>query len=377
VQPIHLIAVCTLLVQGAHMGSRVVASLLALRLGANAFEIGALIAVYSLFPLLLSFHSGRVSDRFGPVRPMVAGTLVVCAGLLIPVAWRTLAALYLSAALVGIGFTFYNVSNQNIAGALGSPAERTRNFAILGLGYAAAHFAGPVAAGHSIEHFGFEYGYALFALAALVPAVLLSCDRRLDIRPAGAAPPRRNALELMEQPPLRRAIVVSALTTTGFDLYGFYVPIYGHSIGLAPSTIGNLLGAFAAATFVVRIVLPRLTSRFGIEGVLAAAVLGAALLFLVFPFVSYVPLLFALSFLIGLALGCGQPLTLNLAYNHSPAGRSGEVTGLRLMLNNLTHFVVPLGAGAVGALLGVAPVFWVSAAVLVASGHLTLKGPRA
>ena len=49
VSPIHLTALSTLLIQGAHIGSRVVASLLALKLGANAFTIGLLIGVYGLF----------------------------------------------------------------------------------------------------------------------------------------------------------------------------------------------------------------------------------------------------------------------------------------------------------------------------------------
>jgi MFS family permease len=127
-------------------------------------------------------------------------------------------------------------------------------------------------------------------------------------------------------------VIVSGLITTGWDLYGFYVPIYGHSIGLSASSIGNILGVFALATFVVRAILPRLTRRFGIEPVLRTAAFCAAVLFVPFALIQNVPVLFALSFGIGLALGCSQPLTLNLAYNYSPEGRAGEVTGLRLTI---------------------------------------------
>jgi MFS family permease len=142
---------------------------------------------------------------------------------------------------------------------------------------------------------------------------------------------------------------------------------------LSASTIGNVLGAFAVATFIVRAVLPQLTRRYGIEPVLAAAAFGAAALFVPFPLVEYVPVLFVLSFGIGLALGVSQPLTLNLAYNHSPPGRSGEVTGLRLTINNITHIGVPVTAGGLAAALGVGPVFWTSAVLLVVSGYLTRK----
>ena len=370
-RPIYLIALTTLLVQGCHVGSRVVASLFAIKLGANPFEIGVLISVYSVFPLLLGVYSGRISDRLGPRRPMLAGTLVIGLGLLLPVLRPTLAMLYVSAMFVGIGFVFFNVSNQNLGGGIGTPADRTHNFATLGLGYAGGHFVGPVTAGYVIEYLGHVYGYMVFAAVTLAPAAIFLLDKRLDVAGAPSESKPRNTFDLLRMPLLRRAIIVSGLIATGWDLYGFYVPIYGNSIGLGASTIGNILGVFAAATFVVRSLLAPITRRFGIEAVLRAAAFFAAALFVPFPLVQYVPALFALSFGIGLALGCSQPLTLNLAYNHSPAGRSGEVTGLRLTINNITHIGVPVASGALAAVLGVAPVFWTSAALLVASGSLS------
>ena len=190
---------------------------------------------------------------------------------------------------------------------------------------------------------------------------------------AGPTQERGSPLELLHNAALRRAIIVSGLVVTGMDLYTFYVPIYGHSIGLPATTIGTILGVFAGATFVVRIVLPWFTRRFGVESVLSVSMFACALCFLPFAFLHFVPALLALSFGIGLALGCGQPLTLNIAYNRSPPGRSGEVTGLRLTINNITHIGVPLAAGALGAALGVAPVFWVNATLLATSGYLSRK----
>ena len=371
--PIYLTALNTFLVQGAHIGSRVVASLLALNLGANAFTIGLLISVYAVFPLLLGVYSGRLSDRYGARRPMIAGILLLAVGLLLPAAWPTLPALFASAILIGTGFVFFNVSNQTLGGSLGSPEERTRNFATLGLGYAAGHFAGPVIAGYTIDYFGYSAGYGVLAAFTVAPIVLIAADRRLDTHAARHATQRRNTLELLKAPMLRRTVIVSALITTGWDLFGFYVPIYGHSIGLSASMIGNILGAFAVATFIVRAVLPKLTRRYGIEPVLAAAAFVASVLFVPFALIDYVPVLFLLAFGIGLALGVSQPLTLNLAYNHSPPGRSGEVTGLRLTINNLTHIGVPVAAGGLAAALGVAPVFWTSAALLAIAGYLTRR----
>ena len=90
-----------------------------------------------------------------------------------------------------------------------------------------------------------------------------------------------------------------AMIVTGWDLYMFYLPLYGHSIGLAPSTIGIILGMFAVATFVVRFWLPQLNARFTARRVLAVSMYFGALVFTVFPFAGNAWLIGALSFGIG------------------------------------------------------------------------------
>ncbi len=369
----YQITLITLIAQACQMGSRVIAALFAIELGANPLLVGMLISMYSLFPVFCAVYSGRISDRLGTRRPMLAGMGVLGAGLLVPFLIPTLPALYVSAALVGVGFVFFNVSNQNLAGGLGPPEQRARNFSTQALGYAGGHLVGPVTAGYAIEYVGFTRGYLIFALLMLLPIIVLAFNKALHLPPQPVTAERKSTLELWRAPALRRAVIIGGLMTTGWDLYTFYVPIYGHSIGLSASTIGNILGMFAAATFVVRVALPVFTRRFGVEPVLTWAMFIAAALFLPFPLLDIVPVLFILSFGIGLTLGCGQPLTLTLAYNNSPPGRSGEVTGLRLFINNVTHIGVPLAAGALGAALGVAPVFWTSAAILCVTGQLTRK----
>lgn len=374
-KPLTVVTLLTLAMQGGHMGSRVVASLLALNLGAGPMLIGILIASYSVFQLGFALIVGRISDRYGSRWPMLGGAITFAAGLAIPAVWPTLPALFVSAPLIGIGFVFFNVAVQSLAGTLGTASERTRNFSTLSLGYSSGHMVGPVVAGLMIDRYGFGSAYIAFAVLALMPITALALSRKLGASGTRSEALATSAFDLLRVAPLRRMIIVSGLVTTGWDLYTFYVPIYGHSIGLSASTIGTILGAFAAASFIVRIALPSLTRRYSVETVLAAAMGIAALLFLPFAYIEFVPALIALSFGIGLTLGVSQPLTLNLTYNRSPAGRSGEVTGLRLTINNITHIAVPLAAGSVGALLGIAPVFWASAGILAVSGWLT-RGDR-
>jgi hypothetical protein len=62
-----------------------------------------------------------------------------------------------------------------------------------------------------------------------------------------------------------------------------------------------------------------------------------------------------------------------MSYERSPAGRTGEVTGLRLTANNLARVVIPLLAGTLGATFGASPVFWANAVNLVGISWLIKK----
>jgi predicted MFS family arabinose efflux permease len=303
---------------------------------------------------------------------MLFGAVLCGSGLMLPYLWPGIAALYASAAVIGAAFVFYNVAVQNLAGAWGPREDRARNFSTLSLGYSISSFCGPLAVGYIIEYFGHAHAYLCLALSTLIAVAILLGDRKIrDIRTPPAAPHAQSAFTLLRHPELRKVLIASAMIVTGWDLYMFYLPLYAHEIGLTPSTIGIILGTFAVATFVVRICLPRLNARFTARRVLAVSMFFGAAVFTLFPLAHNAWQIGVLSFGIGLALGCGQPITLLMSYNRSPAGRTGEVTGVRMTLNHFTHTLVPVVAGALGAAFGMAPVFVMIAAVLGVSGYLS------
>ena len=67
---------------------------------------------------------------------------------------------------------------------------------------------------------------------------------------------------------------------------------------------------------------------------------------------------------------------LSLLHAHSPPGRMGEAVGVRLTLVNSMSVAVPLALGAVGASVGIAPVFWSVAACLLTGGFLARRGGK-
>ncbi len=375
---IFQIIVLVVLNSGSFKGVRILNTLYALELGASPLTIGLLLATYAVFPLFLAVYAGKVADRHGARLPLLAGMIGVGVGIFVPFAAPSLPVLFVSAAVVGLGFIFVQVPMQAVTGSLGSGAARTSNFNIYSLAVASSDLVGPVVAGFSIDHLGHVPTYlSLTLLNAGAVLGLLYLIRRIP-----AAGVRREELrsqrmtDLLGNPALRRTFLGSAVVMTGLDLYQLYMPLYGHAAGLSASVIGILLGAFAAAAFAVRVMLPLLVRRFGEERTLAYSLFLAAATFLLFPFFTLAIVLGAISFVLGLGLGLGQPLSTILTYNRSPANRVGEALGLRIAINNVMHVAAPAAFGAVGAALGLPVMFWVSSALLALGAHAS-RGPHA
>ena len=121
----------------------------------------------------------------------------------------------------------------------------------------------------------------------------------------------------------------------------------------------------------VRFFLPWLVARFGDESVLAFSFYVTAIGFGLVPFFESVVMLAAVSFLFGLGMGCGQPITTMLIFSRSAEGRSGETLGLRQSVNNAMRVCGPTVFGFVATAFGLPPVFWISAIMMGAGGALS------
>ena len=355
--------------------SKVLVSLFAIELGASQVTIGLMIAMYALLPALLAVYAGKLSDRLGVRVPMLAGSLGLAAGLLLPWLAPALPTLYCSAALIGAAHMFYNVSAQNLVGSLGGAEERTRNFANYALAMAIGSFIGPLFAGFSIDFVGHATAYLYVAALPLVPAVIMATVGTVGRGPRVKTEDEQAVLStsLLANPVLRRTLIASAVAVTAQDLFQFYMPIYGHAVGLSASAIGVVLAMSGIAAFLVRIGLPALVKRWGPDTVFNGSLFIAAATFVLFPLFSSAPALAAIALVLGLGMGCAQPVTLMLIFNRAPAGRSGEALGMRVTINQLTHIAVPVIFGTIGSVFGVALVFVTNALILAGGGLLNRR----
>ena len=373
------LAVLLSLLQGVSMrGAKMLVSLSALEIGATPFQVGLLAALFAAFPLVLAVYAGKFSDRVGVKRPIVGGSMMLAAALLVPLGVGGLPGLMLCATLVGLGHIFFHVSIHNLIGAYGAGEARTRNFATFSLGASVSAFIGPSLTGFSIDAAGFRPSHWILCAVAILPAlIILAYPRLVPARtPHSKDDAGGSSMDLLRSPGMRRTLVMSGVTLTGIELFTFYFPVYGRSIGLTATAIGMVMSSYAVAAFIVRMGMSRATRSLGEIGVLTASLFVAGATYLLVQLVSQALLLEVFAFLLGLGLGCAQPLTIILTYNHAPAGRSGEALGMRLTVNKLTQIVVPLVFGGIGSAFGLLPVFWANGAFLLAGGVVSLAERR-
>ena len=351
----------------AFAGVRVCLTITALHLNASALQVGLLLSLLAMPPMLMAIPLGRLIDRIGSRWPMRLGTLVLAIGILLPGLWLSMPSLIASAVLVGIGFMPFHLGIQKLISQLGSLEERRHNLSLMTIGFSVSAFIGPTSAGFLIDGPGNRLAFCLFAVLPMIAFVwqrLISArltDQRAE-PPATDAPQRLR--DLLATPDMRRLYIVVVLISSAWEVNQFVVPLYCTQIGISASGIGLILGAFAVATLVVRMVVPLFLMNVSEWPLVLAAMVVAALVYACYPVFSTLESLIALSFLLGLGLGVSQPMTLSIMARSAPEGRLGEATGVRLALVMGMQTALPTAFGAMGGLFGIGLLFWGMAAML-------------
>jgi predicted MFS family arabinose efflux permease len=280
--------------------------------------------------------------------------------------------------LLGVSFMLLHIGMNSVIGAHGSPESRAVNFSWLALSFSVSNSTGPLVAGYAIQAFGHSVAFAVLAVFPAIGFALLVWRRTPLPRPHHVPTTgERRLLDLLRMPGLRRTFIVSGMLATGWDLYAFLMPLYGTQLGIEPARIGLIMATFAFATLVVRLALQVLIRRVRQWVLIAGSMSLAASSYLLFPFVATAPWLVALSFVLGLGMGCSQPVIMSLLYEASPPGRQSEAVGVRTTMINASQTFIPLASGVLSTALGIAPLFWMLSGILWAGAWFARHRIRA
>ena len=349
-------------------GSRILMTLYAVDLGAGPLVVGILFALYGLPPFLLAVVAGRIADRLDNRVLMYWGLGLYTISMVLPWFFPSLTILFIVAPLWGLTSMLWVVATQNLVGLLSTTNEaRTRNFSYYSLGESTGSVLGPIIVGLSIDALSHAPAFLIMAAVPAICGVIVVIKRHTiphtkSVSSGVQAP--RNLKDLLALPAMRNALLTNAAVMAGLDLFNLYMPIYGHSLEFTATTIGLIMGAFGAAAFITRLALPPISKRYSERAMIAGALIIAAGAFVTFPLTSSALLLATAAFALGLGLGCGQPLSMILAFNAAPPGRQAEGISMRLAVSYGAHVVIPPVFGIIGAAMGVAPIFWTCALLM-------------
>jgi MFS family permease len=394
------VIVLMVLTHSAYGATRLALSLTALAWHLPTVVIGIVLSLISIVPMVVSIWVGRWLDRVGTYKPLLIGAIGLLVGVALPRIWPTSTALFLSSALMGTSFLLCHMSGQQMTGLIADGPQRTKHFGWLAVGFSISGFVGPMLAGYVIDYVGHLDAFVAAALLVVFAiALILGLKARLTYKTPDLQSTAMNAdnevsgglsltgLGLLRDPSLARLYLCVVLISSAWDTHQFLVPIHATKEGLSASQIGLVMGSFAVATLIVRLLLPRFVGKLSHWQLLAIVLFIAAFSFAVYPLLPGVLGMMAVSFILGLGLGCGQPIVMASLYETAPKGQVGEAAGLRQSLINATQTILPILFGSAGTLLAgltaitglvvtgsiFAPLFWLFSATALAGGISTWR----
>jgi MFS family permease len=348
-------------------------------------QLGLLAAALSIAVAVSSVLLGRVADATGK-RKLILVLATILFSLFSGLSGLAagFGALLIARLLLGLAEGPMVPLSQAIMADESNPARRGFNMGLMQMAgaFLIGGMAGPVIATMVADAYGWRAAFFLSALPGLMLAVALYLFMRRDPprpRPlAGerAVLPFGQAVALLwKVRNVRISILIAGFFSAWLMVQNVFLPVYLTQVkGLAPSTMGWVLGMGGIAGVVGGLALPALSDRIGRKPVITVACflgIAAPLMILALP-PAPVPLGLAVLFgwlVIGIApLYCGV-----IPSESAPAGLVTSAIGLCMGSGELIGGVIaPSIAGRAADMFGLESTLWICVGLAVLCGLLCL-----
>ncbi|WP_435290061.1 MFS transporter [Streptosporangium sp. G11] len=356
----------------------------AVLLGASPAQMGVLTAATSLPYLLIGLQAGALADRLRRHRPVMVACDVVSAVAMatIPAAWITglLSVPWLIAVafVVGACSVIFRAANFPHLITVVHESQRTEALAGFQSAFAVASVAGPGLAGLLVQLITAPFAILVDAMSFLASAFLIRSIKAPENHTP--APPRgmwaeiREGLGTVARHPTLRALCGAGITINFFgSVYMALFVIYAlNVVGLPAGLVGAITAFFGVGGLLGAALVPRLTRRYGENRILACSVL-------LFPFDFVIAalasgpvwrsflLLSASAMASGMAVVAFSVCMGAITLRETPAELRGRVNATQSFMVQGILTLGGLAGGLAGELLGLRPVFWISAAGALAT----------
>jgi MFS family permease len=313
-------------------------------LGATAATAGATISAFGASRLLVSVPAGLVSERFGRVRVMAFGLLLVAASSFVALTVHSMTTLLACLVLQGVGSACYGTSALSAVTDRGTPQTRVRDMAAYQTATQIGLSLGPGLGGFAAALWGYGAPFAcqgLMAMIALIAVARIPSERKVPSVGEGKARAAGIFALIAGVAGLSYALFFGRVASSWI-----LMPLIAHNImGLGIGTIGALLTASSIANLIILRFISTLVRRFGrpVTMIGSTAIVIAALG--VLAFADSEAMLWVFTILIGAGMGISTALVTSYAADAAPQGRVGAVMGSMRMTTDLGAITGPILAG--------------------------------
>ena len=304
--------------------------------------------------------SGMLISRFGERTLMVAGLLIqlIATAILafVDKGWLIVVLSF----VMGLGTSAWILARQTYIAEHVSFAFRGRVISIMAGLARAGTLVGPVAAGFSVEIFGYSPVFIAVSLCFLLPIVLILIF--IEKEPAHAVD--REPVKIFPLLVEHRKILSTAglsMIVVSFLRNGrrFMVPVWGVAIGMSASDIGLAVSLAAAVDFAMFLPVGFILDHVGRKATLIPCISLMGLSFLLLPLTdSFWPFVLV-CMLAGLGNGFGTGIFMTLGADFSPNQGRSEFLGVWRFIGDSGGSIGPIVMGTIASAFttGIACVF--------------------
>lgn len=363
---------------GALSAGRLVVPLLALQQGAAEWMVGMMAGLFAIVPAATTVHAGRWMDRTGLVVPIVLAGSTGISTAAIAALFPSIPSMFLFAPMIGAAAVVTHVAVTRAVGALDDGAMRSRNLGYLAAGYSILQLLSPLLAGAVFDAFGARMAFLAILLLPASSLAILAAGRHglvLANEPNDLETERLLAADLLRMPRLRRGLIANGIFAAALGLFPFVAALHAVAAGFSGAATSGLIASASLGAVAMRIAIALFLSQFAPRIVLSGALAATAIAYASMPFFYDWVWLAGISFLLGMGVGAGQPISMSLVYAESPKGRINESLGLAMAIANVKQFLWPLVLGFVAFSLGIGPMVWLIGITLALAALYTLRIP--
>lgn len=309
-----------------------VIALYAMGLGAGVGLVGLIIGLYSIANTPANLFFGRLVDRAGYKRPLVAGLVGDAIAMFCYAACRLPFHLALVRVFHGVTGGVVGPATMAVTIEHAATTKKGRVMGLYGTAMAAATLVGYGLAGVMVTRVGyhlvFYFGSGLLLVAVVLAAVMPNVKAPVTASRTSLAHDLRRMTGLLR----RRGLVTSYCSIfTQYFAFGAVVtllPLYVSSLGLEALHVGLLLGTFAVTFFLLQFPSGALSDRVGRRAPIVSGLGLCSLSLVAMPAVGTFALLAVVMVLYGAAYALLFPSISALVAEHTSSEERGSATGI-------------------------------------------------